>query len=352
MDGLRHRDLCTLLSWTRGLYEMKDLDSFPLYALTSIQNAIGADSTIYNEFTLDWRSTYVCSESPDFTRTLNNYNPALVEHASEHPFVSNYSETTRHSVHKISDFISKQQFRRLGIYNDYYHFLGIDHQIAFEIPVADRKHCAYVFNRNRFDFCERDRVMLNLMKPHLIQSYRTLSDQVRYKQILSILERSADCHEEGIVLVTSEGQVEIYNKKAKELLVHYFGWTSGIKELPCGIRDRLQKQLTNGTETSILSIEKEGKRLTINFLHDGTTRSTALLLKEEDDTIRMAKLEKFDLTKREIEVLEWVSRGKTNLEIGIILDLSPRTVQKHLEHIYSKLGVETRTAATAMALGR
>lgn len=51
------------------------------------------------------------------------------------------------------------------------------------------------------------------------------------------------------------------------------------------------------------------------------------------------------LTRRETEVLTWVSDGKTNTEIGAILGTSPRTVQKHLEHIFEKLGVETRTAA-------
>jgi DNA-binding response OmpR family regulator len=59
---------------------------------------------------------------------------------------------------------------------------------------------------------------------------------------------------------------------------------------------------------------------------------------------------RFQLTEREIEVLRWVSCGKTNKDIGDILQLSPRTVNKHLEHIYIKLGVETRTAATSVAL--
>lgn len=53
------------------------------------------------------------------------------------------------------------------------------------------------------------------------------------------------------------------------------------------------------------------------------------------------------LTQREMDVLEWVARGKTNRDVAEILDMSPRTVNKHLEHIYEKLGVETRTAAVA-----
>lgn len=68
----------------------------------------------------------------------------------------------------------------------------------------------------------------------------------------------------------------------------------------------------------------------------------------ENDTL--VALEEKGLTRREVEVLEWVARGKTNNEIGLILSISPRTASKHLEHIYTKLGVESRTAAVVQFL--
>lgn len=61
-------------------------------------------------------------------------------------------------------------------------------------------------------------------------------------------------------------------------------------------------------------------------------------------------LEKLGLTPREAEVLLWVAQGKTNPEVGTILDLSAGTVRKHLEHIFQKIGVENRTTACARAL--
>jgi DNA-binding CsgD family transcriptional regulator len=57
------------------------------------------------------------------------------------------------------------------------------------------------------------------------------------------------------------------------------------------------------------------------------------------------------LTPREREVLAWVARGKTNAEIARLLWLAPGTVRKHLENVYAKLGVSTRTAAVARFLG-
>jgi DNA-binding NarL/FixJ family response regulator len=67
---------------------------------------------------------------------------------------------------------------------------------------------------------------------------------------------------------------------------------------------------------------------------------------KEEDLLR----EKFELTPRESEVLTWISRGKTNQEIAMILDFSPRTVNKHLEQIFRKLRVENRTTAAAVSL--
>ena len=56
------------------------------------------------------------------------------------------------------------------------------------------------------------------------------------------------------------------------------------------------------------------------------------------------------ITDRESEVLLWIARGKSNRDIAEILNLSPRTVNKHLEQIYTKLGVENRTSAAALAV--
>ena len=53
-----------------------------------------------------------------------------------------------------------------------------------------------------------------------------------------------------------------------------------------------------------------------------------------------------------MEILMWISRGKTNKEVGLILESSHRTVNKHLEHIFEKLGVTTRAAAVAIVLQR
>ena len=68
----------------------------------------------------------------------------------------------------------------------------------------------------------------------------------------------------------------------------------------------------------------------------------------KDDTERLE--ETFGLTGREADVLLWIANGKTNREIGLILNMSPRTVNKHLEQVFRKIGVENRTSAAASAI--
>jgi DNA-binding CsgD family transcriptional regulator len=96
-----------------------------------------------------------------------------------------------------------------------------------------------------------------------------------------------------------------------------------------------------------------GRRLRFT-LHEATGEGEwMLVLREADDAAALEALSlAFGLTPREAEALYWIAKGKTNRDIGEIVGASPATVKKHLEHVYEKLGVETRNAAAAVALGK
>ncbi len=89
---------------------------------------------------------------------------------------------------------------------------------------------------------------------------------------------------------------------------------------------------------------------TARILQSARAASPPLDISLSNEPAYEALSARFALTEREVEVLSWVACGKTNRDIGDILGLSPRTVNKHLEHVYVKLGVETRTAAAAVAI--
>lgn len=88
------------------------------------------------------------------------------------------------------------------------------------------------------------------------------------------------------------------------------------------------------------------------MLIDAESESEVLLrlVEVRSENVEALFVEKLGLTERESQVLRWISSGKTNWEIGQILEVSPRTVNKHLEQIFPKLGVQNRTAAARVAM--
>jgi DNA-binding response OmpR family regulator/DNA-binding CsgD family transcriptional regulator len=102
-----------------------------------------------------------------------------------------------------------------------------------------------------------------------------------------------------------------------------------------------------------IPLDAGGTALKLQLAYVGQVAPNEILLRllegevENDNLVLKRKLQ---LTQRESEVLMWIARGKSNRDIAEILDLSPRTVNKHLEQIYAKLGVENRASAAALAV--
>ena len=155
---------------------------------------------------------------------------AFDRHFHEHPLVRYHGYQGGRLTQRISDSLSPEKFRRSALYNDYYRRVRIDHAMALPIYVRDGLLVSFVLNRTRRDFTDRERALLDALRPHLAKIYRR---------------------------VTTLG----------------------------------------------------------------------------------------GMTAREAEVLRWVAAGKSDAQVGAILGISARTVQKHLERAYQKLGVENRTAA-------
>lgn len=108
-----------------------------------------------------------------------------------------------------------------------------------------------------------------------------------------------------------------------------------------------------GREGVPWSVSQGPRRLTLVLHEDTGDGEWLVVMRESSDAATVQSLgAALKLTAREAEVLYWVVKGKTNRDIAEILGMSPRTVNKHLEHVFEKLGVETRTAAASLALGR
>ena len=130
------------------------------------------------------------------------------------------------------------------------------------------------------------------------------------------------------------------------------GWDRRVPVLPPLLRSGVQRLLAQD-KASGASIRIEQPRGAIELVVVDKLRGDEVLIQfnELDPQQDVQRLQNgLNVTQREAEVLLWVSYGKSNSDISDVLTISPRTVQKHLEHIYQKLGVETRSSAAAIAI--
>ena len=157
----------------------------------------------------------------------------------------------------------------------------------------------------------------------------------------------------GVIVVAKGRQVVLATNRAKQWAKIYFGPLS--LRLPKAMEEWVRNQATRiGRKRAVpqsresLVVKRGTKRLVVRLLPD--LHHTVLMLEEQSTGLPSECLECLGLTRREAEVLDWIGKGKTSGEIGTILGRSGRTISKHLERIYRKLGVENRTAAAARCL--
>jgi len=128
-------------------------------------------------------------------------------------------------------------------------------------------------------------------------------------------------------------------------------WDGAPGPAPAALRPALARLIHSEDSGATLRVDLAHSTLELVLI--GRVRGSEVLVRLNDvnPAANIALLQtRFALTNREAEVLLWISYGKPNRVISEILDISPRTVNKHLEQIFVKLGVETRAAAAASAV--
>lgn len=256
MERLGPSDYQSVLNVVREINGIPRVDDFPRRAMSGIGHLIESDLLTYNEIDTRRQRAFMVQEP---TGAINSPQVQTFERlAYQHPLINHYARTRESRPRKISDFLSLTEFRRLDLYQEFFRDVALTYQMAVTIPSANAMVIGIALNRARRDFSERDRSVLDLVRPHLVQAYRNIAER-------GALRERAEAAEQAL-------------------------WAQSATVLA-------------------------------------------------------------SLTRREHEILVLVGDGKTNPQIAGRLSISPRTVQKHLEHVYDKLGVRTRTAA-AMKLGQ
>lgn len=229
---------------------------------------------------------------------------------------------------KVSDFATLREFRRTPIYEAFYRG-ELDYWLDMGLPATPTKTRVFIFTRKGGqDFSERDKLVLELLRPHLEARARAAEGAADAAAALASAEEAAGEDAHRIVLCSPCGAIEFATRASRVLLARYLGVRNGA--VPAWLLRQATFVKANGTG-----------RLTIRVVRSGDLR--VLLLEERDTRVEQ-------LTRREREVLEGVAAGRSNAEIAAELGIADATVAKHLEHVYGKLGVRSRTAAAALAV--
>lgn len=166
---------------------------------------------------------------------------------------------------------------------------------------------------------------------------RALQDEVDMRREAEELLR--DSLDRGILLLDAQGRIRFATQLSQTLLARFF---------PGAGRDQLAVFLLTLAGTGIASGLPPG--LEVRVLRPTGPHDLGVLELSSERTPKPGDLLVLGLTPREAEVLFWISEGKTNAEIAIILGSSRRTVEKHAEHVLEKLHVENRAGAVRVAL--
>jgi DNA-binding CsgD family transcriptional regulator len=244
MHRLSRADLERTLEFVGEAATFEGPDAFPLGMLAALRDIVPCDFVQYSELDRVALRPIARAEYPHYDGPLPERGYWDVR--DEYPTCTYQDKTLDFAAIKLSDFVTRRELERQSIYAHFFRVQSIEHQMVVGLDAPLHHTKVFLFDRDgQRDFVERDRAILNVLRPHLARIYDA-----------------------------------------------------------CRRRERL--------------------------------------LREPEES-RFAEL----LTSREREVMELVRGGKTNGEVAAALWISAGTVRRHLENVYAKLGVHTRTAALA-----
>jgi len=308
-----------------------------------LPNGLGAlvrtDWASYNEVGVDG-SVHVAVSVPEVPRELLGDWARL---AYQNPLAARHARTRDGRAYRFSDVAEREQLDGLELFRTFYKTLGIRHQIAFTLPSPPELTFAVALSRGGRDYSDRDRDLLNLTRPHLIQAYRNVQARERAARLIEALRRGVDASEEAIAVIES-GALAFASEGARRRL-RALGWREGA-----AAPDLLLAPGPTGRLWDPLLVRLGAGNLVIRRLPSGSRDSFVVVFERPRSQLSDVALRGLGLSPRESQVLRMLAAGQDTRSIAAEMGISPRTVHKHTERIHAKLGTHDRAQAIATAL--
>jgi len=327
-----------------------DVDAWVDRVLTSVPSLIPCHLVTYREGPIKNPPRRAKPES-----LYSAENGQAYERLSERQLAfTRFARETVRGPARLSDFLSRREFHRSALYNEVYRPRQIEDVLA--VAFGERRGEVHGFGLHRDQvFSERDRLLLQLIRPHLKLGFETAKAFAELKGWTANLEEGIETLGGAVLELAGDGRIMNSTADIDRLLTDYFGRTAPGDRLPETLYlwmrqhdPELRDAFGLPTPLASLAVDRPGKRLVARMLR--VSGSRAILLEEQRSrSLEPHHFRSLGLTPRENQVLACVAQGHTNREIASELSISPRTVQRHLEHVYDRLRVNTRTAAVALA---
>jgi DNA-binding CsgD family transcriptional regulator len=325
MSGLRQADLRGAVDFLGEAAAVDGGEAFPPDILASLRRLVRCDYAFFSELDHERELVLGVSGYPVWSEP----DPPLDywEVRDEHPICRHHARTFDWRAYALTDFTTTREFHRRRIYNEWFRPCGVEHELAvgLDAPVSHTK--VFIFDRGAGpDFAQREKALLDLLRPHLASLYRAAQRRRRLREALAALEHEA----EAVLMLDGGDRIARATAAARELLERHGGGERDT--LPAPIRSWLAG--------------KHGDQTDVPLVLD--TDAGVLVVRAEGGLLLLAEQSRAGpLTPREHQIMDRVAEGDTNAEIAAAFCLSPGTVRRHLENVYAKLGVHNRTSAVA-----
>jgi hypothetical protein len=315
MERLTKNEVRALLECIKECYPICDLETFAHRVVSRRSKIVPTEIISYR------RGQSAKGRNAHATYLPHAYrhyeNKIFQQRVHDYPVII-YPRKTRHIG----------QGRRVGLHNAFHRGTDVKYQIAPRLI----NHGAV--NHTSKDFGPRKKLLIKLFSPYLRQAYCNAQTFTHMQQKLTLVDQALDRLHLGIIVLTPDRKVRLATVSAVKQVTNYLGHQClQGNRLPEPLRTWIKQQEVVVKEKGDVVLQRnplvlagEGKRLVIRLVSD--LDQSLLLLEEHSTTMQVESLVPFGLSPREAQVLDWVAQGKTNKEIGVILDLSPRTVSE------------------------
>jgi DNA-binding NarL/FixJ family response regulator len=348
MRSLNSDSVAAVMEVAVAAYSFEGLESFRRDLLPCVRRLIPGDVHGYNELDLETGQAVVFVESPQATF------PELIEAfgatAHQHPGVQ-LCQRGDFRPHLLSDLMTDGEYHRLELYQEVYRHLGMEDQIYFNLTESANL-VTVAISRSRRSFTDRDREMIEMLEPHLRRAYFQAHQRDLAKAVIAAQDAGLEEADTGVILLDDRGHIVHASGLSQQLLDAYCPVQHDVGGiLPASLANWLD--ISNRDVLNSICITRPQGRLRVRALSGRTAEGWRTLLLDElpaDHLPPVESLLTLGLTNRQAQVLRLLTSGSSTQTIADQLHLSPATIRKHLENIYSRLGTQSRTEAVAMAL--